>query len=152
LTIAGLVDSFIFNGAKKLKGEQDSGFGGPGGKMVRLFGPCWAALIYSCKLDILHRHSLQSYMHKITRSILRQSMLNVFLGRHLTTLPKIASWLSCWAGFEPRFRITAVLYMHIQSRFYCVKAKRSPSPNLALCILISSTGLSLLSVLTASNL
>jgi len=34
LTIAGLVDSFIFNGAKKLKGEQDSGFGGPGGKMV----------------------------------------------------------------------------------------------------------------------
>jgi len=37
LTIAGLVDSFIFNGAKKLKGEQDSGFGGPGGKMVGPF-------------------------------------------------------------------------------------------------------------------
>jgi hypothetical protein len=34
LTIAGLVDSFIFNGAKRLKGEEDSGFGGPGGKMV----------------------------------------------------------------------------------------------------------------------
>lgn len=34
LTIAGLVDSFIFNGAKRLKGEENSGFGGPGGKMV----------------------------------------------------------------------------------------------------------------------
>lgn len=35
LTIAGLVDSFIFNGAKRLKGEGDNGFAGPGGKMVR---------------------------------------------------------------------------------------------------------------------
>ena len=34
MTIAGLVDSFIFNGAKRLKGEENSGFGGPGGKMV----------------------------------------------------------------------------------------------------------------------
>jgi hypothetical protein len=35
LTIAGLVDSFIFNGAKRLKGEGgSSGFGAPGGKMV----------------------------------------------------------------------------------------------------------------------
>lgn len=34
LTIAGLVDSFIFNGAKRLKGEGDTGFAGPGGKMV----------------------------------------------------------------------------------------------------------------------
>jgi hypothetical protein len=34
LTIAGLVDSFIFNGAKRLKGEDNSGFGAPNGKMV----------------------------------------------------------------------------------------------------------------------
>ena len=52
MTIAGLVDSFIFNGAKKLKGEQDSGFGGPGGKMVGPFLGLWAVLMYSCKLDI----------------------------------------------------------------------------------------------------
>jgi hypothetical protein len=90
LTIAGLVDSFIFTGAKKLKGEQDSGFGGPGGKMVCLFLVLRAVLIYSCKLGILHRHSLQSYMHNVTRSILRQSMLNVFRGRHLAAHLKIA--------------------------------------------------------------
>lgn len=54
LTIAGLVDSFIFNGAKKLKGEGDSGFGGPGGKMVSPSHTCslWVVLIDSCKLDL----------------------------------------------------------------------------------------------------
>ena len=44
------------------------------------------------------------------------------------------------------------LYLSRPLDLYCVKASLSPSPNLALCILISSTGLSLLSVLTASNL
>lgn len=54
LTIAGLVDSFIFNGAKKLKGEGDSGFGGPGGKMVSRFrGEAIFADSSSCKLGRL---------------------------------------------------------------------------------------------------
>lgn len=36
LTVAGLVDSMIFSGSKKLKGIKDDGFGAPNGKMVRL--------------------------------------------------------------------------------------------------------------------
>lgn len=34
LTVAGLVDSMIFSGSKKLKGIKDDGFGAPNGKMV----------------------------------------------------------------------------------------------------------------------
>ena len=66
MTIAGLVDSFIFNGAKKLKGEQDSGFGGPGGKMVGPYLALRAALIYSCKFDII---TDIAYSHICIRSL-----------------------------------------------------------------------------------
>jgi hypothetical protein len=40
LTVAGLVDSMIFSGAKRLKGRMDDGFAGPGGKIVCPSLPC----------------------------------------------------------------------------------------------------------------
>lgn len=40
LTVAGLVDSMIFSGSKRLGGRMEDGFAAPGGKMVScLNGP-----------------------------------------------------------------------------------------------------------------
>jgi hypothetical protein len=95
-------------------------------------------------------------MHNSTRRNLCQCMLIVYLKSKVNS-----NWGDLWRYVDmgasnritsPFFRITAVLYMYAESMIYCVRASRSPSPNLALCILISSTGLSLLSVLTASSL